>query len=58
MPHCWNIRYKRWPQLWKLMQKRGMSHDEFLERIAKHYRWTVPQAYMATEFMFRPENYN
>lgn len=55
----WTIRRKRWPQLWALMQKAGKSQEEFLRRISRHYGWTIPQAYIATEFMFRPkENFN
>lgn len=56
--HIWKVREKRWPQIWNIIQKRGGNHGDLLNFLAKHYGWTVGQAYMATEFMFRPENYN
>ena len=32
--------------------------DGFLEAVAESFGWTIQQAYIATEFMFRPPNYN
>lgn len=55
----WSVRYRRWPQLWKLIQDRGGTHDDLLKRLADHYGWSIGQAYIATEWMFRTaENYN
>jgi hypothetical protein len=32
--------------------------DGFLTEVAEQFGWTEPQAYIATEFLFRPENNN
>lgn len=35
------------------------QYDAFMAEVAKQYNWTTGQAYIATEFLFRPkENYN
>jgi hypothetical protein len=55
----WNFRYKHWPELWKEFQKNNRTQWDFLDFIAEENGFTVPQAYIATGFMFRPkENYN
>lgn len=32
--------------------------DGFLAEVAERFGWTEQQAYIATEFLFRPPNYN
>ena len=34
------------------------SAEEFLEEVCKEFGWTTGQAYMNTDFLFRPENFN
>lgn len=34
------------------------NQDKLLKLLSEEFGWTVPQAYIATEFLYRPENYN
>lgn len=55
----WRSRERWWPIIWIIFQERGLTQTEFLDYIASKYKWTHGEAYLATEFMFRPkENYN
>lgn len=35
-----------------------LPHQEFLEAVSKELNITVQQAYLATDYLFRPENMN
>lgn len=34
------------------------DHDKVLIAVAKEFGWTIQQAYIATEHLYRPENMN
>lgn len=30
----------------------------FLAKVSEEFNWTISQSYIATEFLYRPENFN
>lgn len=35
-----------------------VTHEDFYKAVGKRFGWTLDEAYIATEFLFRPPNYN
>lgn len=56
------IRYWRHMQrearMHELYEYHDGDHGKVLDAVMKEWNWTVQQAYIATEFLFRPENTN
>ena len=42
----------------EIYKKYKGKHDKVLVEVAKTFGWMIPQAYIATEFLYRPENTN
>lgn len=42
----------------EIYKKHKGKHDKVLVEVSEAFGWTIPQAYIATEFLYRPENYN
>jgi len=56
-----NFPYARLKEILEDWRKRNPDADiytSFYEEVGKEFAWTVGQAYIATDFLFRPENHN
>ena len=54
--HCRSMQ-KEWRMKELYLENRG-NQDKLFEALNKEYGWSESQAYMATEFLYRPENFN
>lgn len=42
----------------EIYKEHNGDHEKVLQAVAKEFGWTIQQAYTATEFLYRPENFN